>query len=117
MSSVIIFLVMKYPKDYYTIIFGVIEMIADKIKMLREKKGITQAELAKKLGITRSGVNAWEMGISVPSTQYVVELSIFFKVSTDYLLDMPSSATVSVEGLNDRQIASIVEIIECYKKK
>ena len=44
-------------------------MVADRIKALREQKKMTQAELAKRLGITRSGVNAWEMGISVPSTQ------------------------------------------------
>lgn len=92
-------------------------MIADKIKILREKKGITQTELAKQLGLTRAGVNAWEMGISVPSTQYVVELAIYFGVSTDYLLDMKNTAAVSVDGLNDREIASIVEIIQCYKQK
>ena len=94
-----------------------INMIADKIKMLRNKKGITQADLAKQLGVTRAGVNAWEMGISVPSTQYIVELALFFKVSSDYLLDIPATSTVSVEGLSDREIASVVEIIECYKNK
>jgi len=92
-----------------------IEMIADRIKILREKHGLTQAELAKKLGITRSGVNAWEMGLTVPSTQYIVELSLLFSVSTDYLLDMPQTKSISVEGLNDREIASVVEIINCYK--
>ena len=92
-------------------------MIADKIKMLREKRGITQAELAKQLGLTRAGVNAWEMGISVPSTQYVVELALFFKVSTDYLLDLKETATVSVDGLDDREISSVVEIINCLRKK
>ncbi len=92
-----------------------IEMIADRIKALREKHGLTQAELARKLGITRSGVNAWEMGITVPSTQYIVELSLLFSVSTDYLLDMPQTKSISVEGLNDREIAAIVEIIDCYK--
>lgn len=91
-------------------------MIYDKIKILREKSGMTQTELANKLGITRSGVNAWEMGISVPSTQYVIELALLFGVSTDYLLGLPSSS-VSVDGLNDREIASIVEIINCYKNK
>lgn len=90
-------------------------MIADKIKILREKSGFTQAELAKKLGITRSGVNAWEMGVTVPSTQYIVELSLLFSVSTDYLLDMPETQTISVKGLNDREIASVVEIVDCYK--
>ncbi len=92
-------------------------MIADKIKMLREKHGITQAELARRLGVTRSGVNAWEMGITIPSTLYIVELSLLFKVSTDYLLDMPETSTVSVSGLTDREVASIVEVVECYRLK
>ncbi len=92
-------------------------MIADKIKLLREKEGITQAELAKRLGITRSGVNAWEMGVTVPSTQYIVELSLLFSVSTDYLLDMPETQAVSVQGLSEREIASVVEIINCFKEK
>ena len=92
-------------------------MIADKIKMLRETQGMTQAELARKLGVTRSGVNAWEMGITIPSTQYIAELSILFKVSTDFLLDMPKTSTVSVSGLTDREVASIVEVIECFRTK
>ena len=56
-------------------------MIADRIKTIRERNNMTQSELAKYLGITRSSVNAWELGISVPSTQYIVELSQLFKVS------------------------------------
>ena len=90
-------------------------MIADKIKLLREKRGITQAELARELGVTRSGVNAWEMGISVPSTQYITELSVFFGVSVDYLLGLNNTATISVEGLTDREIASILDVIQCYR--
>lgn len=92
-------------------------MIADKIKLLREKAGITQAELARRLGVTRSGMNAWEMGISEPSTKYVTKLATLFKVSTDFLLDMPQTKSISVEGLSDREVASIVEIIDCYKSK
>lgn len=91
-------------------------MIADKIRILRDKKGITQAELAYKLGITRSAVNAWEMGITIPSTSYVIEIAKIFKVSTDYLLGVAPTATVSVEGLTDREISSVVEVIECYRK-
>ncbi len=92
-------------------------MIPEKIKLLREKKGLTQAELAKQLGITRSGVNAWEMGISVPSTQYIVYLAQLFGVSTDYLLGVDNSAVISVAGLNDREIAAVVEIVQCLRSK
>lgn len=92
-------------------------MIADKIKTLREKKGMTQSALAKELGITRSGVNAWEMGITIPSTGYIIELAILFGVSTDYLLDMPKTKTISVNGLTDQEIASLIGVIECYHNK
>ena len=92
-------------------------MIADKIRTLREQSGMTQAELARRLGVTRSGVNAWEMGITVPSTQYIVELALLFRVSTDFLLDMKSTKTVSVDGLTDQEIASLLAVIECYRQR
>lgn len=92
-------------------------MVADRIKALREQKGITQTNLAKQLGITRSSVNAWELGISVPSTQYIVELASIFKVSTDYLLCVDSTATVSVAGLTEKDIQLIHGIISHLKEK
>ena len=39
-------------------------MIADNIKRLRENAGLSQAALARKLGVTRASVNAWEMELS-----------------------------------------------------
>lgn len=92
-------------------------MIADRLKELRNKRGITQSDLARELGVTRSCVNAWEMGISVPSTQYLVELAMYFKVSSDYLLEIPGSANVNVDGLTDRDLALIVELIDSLRKK
>mgnify|MGYP002627332391 CR=1 FL=1 len=92
-------------------------MTADRIKSLREQKGISQSELARQLGITRSSVNAWEMGISVPSTQYVVELAGMFNVSTDYLLCVDKSATVGVEGLTEGDIKLVHTIIGHLREK
>ena len=86
-------------------------MIADRIKSLREKQNKTQSELAKELGITRSSVNAWEMGISVPSTQYIVELANIFHISTDYLLGVNTTATINVSGLTDEDIELLNGII------
>ena len=86
-------------------------MIAERIKQLREQHSMTQANLAKQLGITRSSVNAWEMGISVPSTQYLVELAHIFKISTDYLLGLNTSASVSVAGLSEKDIQLVHTLI------
>ena len=92
-------------------------MFAEKVKKLREQKGLSQAELARLLGITRSSVNAWEMGISVPSTQYIVDLAGVFDISTDYLLGVDSSSTISVAGLTDSDILLVHSIIEHLKNK
>ena len=89
--------------------------LADRIKSLREGTGMTQAEIARRLGISRSGVNAWEMGLSVPSTQYIVELARNYGVSTDYLLGMKETSTISVKGLSQKQVATLLNIIECFK--
>ena len=62
-------------------------MICDTIKELRERTGLSQSALAKKVGVTRSAVNAWEMGLSIPTTQYVAELAQLFHVSADYILN------------------------------
>lgn len=75
-------------------------MIGDRIKELREQYGMTQTALAKKLGLSRSAINAWEMGISIPSTQYVVELAMLFRVSSDFLLELHRTESIDVTGLN-----------------
>lgn len=90
-------------------------MIAEKVKYLRERNNLTQAALAKKLNVTRSSVNAWEMGISVPSTVLLVELAKLFHVSTDYLLDMPSSSTLDISSLNDTEILILYDLIHYFK--
>ena len=91
-------------------------MIYEKIKELREKQGLSQSELARKLGVTRSSVNAWEMGISTPSTTYIVELSQLFKVSTDYLLGLSNNITLDVSMLSNREIQMLYELVQYFKE-
>jgi len=91
--------------------------LADKIKKLREQTGLTQADLARKFGLTRSSVNVWEMGLSVPSTPFIVELAKMFNVSTDYLLGMKSGSTLNIDGLSEKQVAVLVDLVECFKSE
>lgn len=91
-------------------------MVADKIKTLRISNDWTQSTLAKKLGITRSSVNAWEMGISVPSTSYIVELAQIFHVSTDYLLGLNQNVSLDISELNEEEIKILNELVQYFKK-
>ena len=87
-------------------------MTGEKIKELRTARGWTQADLARRLGITRNGVNSWEQGLSVPSPAPLVELAKIFSVSTDYLLGVESLDTVNVTGLKKRDVAVLAELAD-----
>lgn len=91
-------------------------MIAERIKEVRETNGMTQAELARKLGISRSAVNAWEMGISVPSAQYLIELSKLFRVSADYLLELGSDERIDISFLDENEKKIIYNIIGYFDR-
>lgn len=92
-------------------------MIADTIKNLRQQSGLTQSDLAKRLNITRSSVNAWEMGISIPSTQYVVELAELFKVTTDYILGLSNGGVISTASLTEEQTKILLRLFNISIEK
>ena len=87
-------------------------MTADRIKALRESRGWTQAELARKMNMTRNGINSWEQGFSMPSPPSLVELARLFSVSTDYLLGVEKHNTVHVAGLSERDVALLAQLVE-----
>lgn len=57
-----------------------------RIKQLREEKGISQLEFAKKINLTQQSVSAYEKGIREPSLDILKTIADFFGVSTDYIL-------------------------------
>jgi len=60
--------------------------IGDRIRELREKKGETQASVAKKIGVKRETVNQWENGTRDLKTEYTVKIADYFKTTCDYIL-------------------------------
>ena len=88
------------------------KMTSERIKALREARGWTQAELARRLSITRNGVNSWEQGLSMPSPACLVDLAKLFSVSTDYLLGVERLETVNVTGLNEEDIAWLAQLAD-----
>lgn len=88
------------------------KMTAERIKVLREARGWTQAELARRMSITRNGVNSWEQGLSMPSPACLVDLAKLFSVSTDYLLGVERLDAVNVTGLNEEDIALLAQLAD-----
>ena len=92
------------------------KMTAERIKALREARGWTQAELARRMNITRNGVNSWEQGLSMPSPACLVDLSKVFSVSTDYLLGVERLETVNVTGLDEKDVAMLAQLADWLRE-
>lgn len=61
-------------------------MFSERLKKLREKNGISQAELAKILGLSQGAVGNWESGKREPNFETSRRLADLFRVSVDFLL-------------------------------
>ena len=78
-------------------------MISDNIKRLRENAGLSQSALARKLGVTRASVNAWEMELSAPTAQYLVALAQLFHTTTDDILGLESEEQIVLRDMNEQE--------------
>ena len=61
-------------------------ILADKIIRLRKKNGWSQEDLADKMSVSRQAVSKWEGAQTIPDLEKILQLSVLFGVTTDYLL-------------------------------
>lgn len=64
-------------------------MLAEKLRLLRDIHDLTQNDLAEVIGVDRSTYAYYELGRTEPSLEKIRVLAIFYKVSVDFLLDLP----------------------------
>ncbi|HJC49642.1 MAG TPA: helix-turn-helix domain-containing protein [Candidatus Anaerostipes avistercoris] len=89
----------------------------NRIKNLREKRGLIQEILASELGITQQMLSKYERDITVIKVDILKKLAEYFNVTTDYLLglsDIKRDFTGQIR-LNET-IDEYYDFIEVYKK-
>jgi transcriptional regulator with XRE-family HTH domain len=91
-------------------------MIGDTIRSLREQAGYSQAELAKRLCVTRSSVNAWESGLSAPTAVYIIELAKLFHVSADFILGLEHRLQIDLSDLTEQEIRILYELLDYFRQ-
>ncbi|WP_342439988.1 helix-turn-helix transcriptional regulator [Paenibacillus sp. FSL L8-0436] len=68
--------------------------LGQRIAALRNKKGLTQEQVAEALGVKRARYNAWEQSISNPDIEMLDKLAAFHKITVDFLLGRPHQESV-----------------------
>ena len=102
----------------------------NRLKLLREEKGLIQKDIANLLNVSIPAVNQYESGKRDMSTETVVKLAEYFNVSTDYLLGKSDIRNFDkeeqefryayhkeTEGLTDEEIADALRFYKEMKKK
>ena len=60
---------------------------SERLKDLRKQAGLTQVDVAEKLGISQPAYASWERGVKKPTQENLVKIAKIFNVSLDSLLD------------------------------
>ena len=82
--------------------------IGNKIQELRKKKGISQEELAEKIGVARQTISKWELGETSPDLKQAKELSRIFKISLDELTNNDIKEVLIEKTSNTEQLAGLI---------
>lgn len=91
--------------------------IADRIRYLRDKSGMTQTDLAVRLGISRSAVNSWEMSLSSPSIANIIEMTRIFHINADYLLSVSDRMMIDITELSNEEKELVIKLVQCFSDK
>lgn len=86
------------------------------LKALRLRETMTQAQLAQKLGVTKSVISAYETGLRLPSYDVLIHIAKIYNVSTDYLLGIERKQNVDLSGLTQEEVEALLNLIKAMKQ-
>ena len=89
--------------------------MTNRIRELREEKGLRQSDLAKETGIDQRTISNYETGRSNPDSFALIKLADFFHVSIDYLVGRTQYDLLSAES-KQKKIEDIQNALEQLKK-
>lgn len=82
-----------------------------RLRELREKKKMTQAQVARKCNISKASVCGYENNVKIPSADILRRLCSVYEVSADYILGLTRREMVSVDGLTSTQRKAVEFVI------
>lgn len=71
------------------------------LKILRKEKGLTQEQLAEKLGVAGRTVSRWETASNMPDLSILIQLADFYDVQIDEILDGERKNQSTTNGLKE----------------
>lgn len=84
----------------------------NRLKQIRVDAGMTQKQLAERIGVAKSVISYYEQGERFPSYDVLIKIARTFHVTTDFLLGVEHARMLDASDLNDEQIAVLQKLID-----
>jgi transcriptional regulator with XRE-family HTH domain len=88
---------------------GVIKVKVERIRALREKRGISQSRAAKDMKIVRTTYSNYEAGNREPDLDTLKKIADYYEVSTDYLLDRDTIEYVDENSVLKKAYDNVID--------
>ncbi len=86
-----------------------------RLRELRGKKKLTQTQVAKRLNLSKATISGYENNIKTPSIDVLIQLSILYGSSTDYILGLENRKMIVVDGLTEAEQDIFNALLEEFK--
>lgn len=77
--------------------------LSEKLILLRKEKGVSQAELAELMNVSRQAISRWETGVAVPSSENLRSLTEFYGITLSDLYSPPEETPIPQEQVPQPQ--------------
>ncbi len=88
-----------------------------RLKELRERKHLSQSDVAKRLDVTRSTVSGYECNTITPSLDQLVKLAVLYNTSLDYLMGMDNRFHLYLDDLSESQQRTVLDVVNRLKRE
>lgn len=92
------------------------ESVPTKIRALRKELGLTQKELAEKVGVHPAQLARYELGLSTPSIGVLIRLAKYCEVSIDYIVFGIDKEVAKRSRIQDRELLDLTRRIDNLKR-
>ena len=91
--------------------------LGERLKTLRIESGLTQKQIAERVGVAISGISSYESGTRLPSYPVLIKLARVYHVQTDFLLGVTSKETIDISDLTDDDRMVIKATVSALREK
>ena len=88
-----------------------------RLQKLRKNRGMTQAELADRLGVSKGTIYRYERNLQDPSLQTAIRLAVLLRTSLDYLTGIDVAYTIRIPCLTNTERQTLQLFLDTFIKR